>query len=350
MVNLTLQKPSTKLDKPIFIVGSGRSGTTLLLHTLGKHKNIYFVKEETQLFVRYKTRPVIFIDKYEKEKDLEKLTLSILSQMFYGEGKADVFIEENNFQQDVIQIYNEIKKLSDYKSLKNKFEVFNYCVNYLTAKENKKRWVEKTPNNVYTTPFILSIYPSAKFIEIYRDPRSVCHSWLNAKMDFFMKSNMIECIQAWRRTISTGETLLKQIPDQYYRIRYEDLINSPEKELRKLCEFINEDFDPKMLEVHVVNNYFKDMEYENGFSKIPLERWKKSLTKNELIFIDLLTKKYRKILHYPDSGARLSIFNTISFLFFVIKISIKGRAQLINYLRFRIKMIFKSYLYRVNSL
>ena len=49
-----------KLKPPIFIVGCGRSGTTLLLRILGKHENIYAIEEESHLFVNYKTKVFLY--------------------------------------------------------------------------------------------------------------------------------------------------------------------------------------------------------------------------------------------------------------------------------------------------
>ena len=256
-----ISKPSLlpkRLKPPIFIIGCVRSGTTLLLHCLSKHKRIYSVKNETYLFVRYTVESFLFFERFEEEKNFEKLLLSILTKMFYTESNTCKLIRVNNFPPDIIQKFKIIHQLPEFKDINNKYEVFNLCAYYFTAQENKKRWVEKTPNNIHNTDFTLSLYPDAKFVEIYRDPRAVSLSWINAEYSFFKSSNIIECILTWNQAIKKGEQLIKKMPKQYYRLKYEDLINNPECELKKVCAFIDEEFDPKMLGVNTVETFFPD--------------------------------------------------------------------------------------------
>ena len=326
-----------KLKPPIFIVGCGRSGTTLLLNCLGRHKNIYAIKKETQLFVSYKTKSFLYFDKCEKEKDFEKLTLSILTQIFYGEDYTSKVLWKNQFPREIIKLFEEIKTEDGFKKLKNKYEIFDVCVKYLTSGEKKLRWVEKTPNNIFTTKLLLERYSKAKFVEIYRDPRAVWFSWLSAKFEYFKTSYLLECIMVWRRTINQGLGLVNEIPKQYFQVRYEDLINNPTEEITKICNFINEDFDPHMLNVEVVSNFFDDHKDFKGFSKTPLERWEKMLSTNELMFIDFLTKRQRKRLGYPDSNAKLMLVNLVPFFFFVLKKCIEARKQIKLFIKCRLR-------------
>lgn len=312
---------------------------------LGNHKNIYSVKKEAQLFVNYKTKGFLYFDKYEKEKNIEKLTLSMLTQMFCGENNSCKIIKEGAFPEEIIKLFNEIKNANGFSELKDKYSVFDLCVKYLTLKENKKRWAEKTPNNIFNLNFILHLYPDAKFIEIYRDPRAVSLSWHHAGFEYFKTSNIIECIKIWRSAISKGKELVSKLPYQYHQVKYEELINNPEKELRKICDFLEEEFDPRMLNAKIINNFFTDLENESGFSKIPLNRWKRGLNNNEKLFVDILTKKYRKISNYPDSDARLTVFNFISFLIFTIKKCIEGRKQLKLYIKSRLRGFLHFYIF-----
>ena len=89
--------------------------------------------------------------------------------------------------------------------------------------------------------------------------------------------------------------------------------------IRNICDFVNEDFDANMLDIKVVNSFFDGVESQTCFSKIPIYRWRKRLTENQLIFIDLITKEYRRKLNYPDSDVKLSFLNLIPFIFYVIK-------------------------------
>lgn len=329
--SLTLKKEETsredkniKLEPPIFIVGCARSGTTLLLKVLSNHRNIYGVREETHLFVDYRVDYYEHFDEFEAIGDLENLTMSVLTLMFSGVQSADVLAQKREYTSRVVMIFNEIKEVNGYKSLKNKFDVFNFCVSYLTLKESKKRWAEKTPANRTTIDSILERYPTAQFIEIYRDPRAVYSSWKNTKTKRSQSSNLFEHLYIWNQTAFLSERFHKVIPRQFYRLCYENLITSPEDELRELCIFLNEGFDPEMLNVEVVNSYFKDFKEQKGFSTIPLERWKAVLKDEEKIFVDIATRKYRKKLGYEDSDVKLSPFLLLSLVLFSLKTFLKS--------------------------
>lgn len=329
--SLTLKKEETsredkniKLDPPIFIVGSGRSGTALLLQALSKHHNIYGIREEIHFFVDYKTKGHKRLDKFESRKDIEDLTLTILALIFYGIECMPILVRGENYPHNVLEVFNEVKQVDGFKNLKDRFDVFDFCVNYLTLKEGKKRWLEKTPPNIRRVDSILEKYPKAQFIETYRDPRAVYLSWKKAEIDFFKQSDIFECISYWNKAAFCGERFFKLIPNQFYRLQYEKLVNSPEDELKKLCIFLNEDFDPNVLNVEVVNNFFSDIEGQKGFSKVPVDRWKTLLRDEEKLFIDIATKKYRKKLDYKDSYVKLTPFVFLSLIIFSLKAFFKA--------------------------
>jgi len=198
------------LKNPIFIVGCGRSGTTLLLNILGQHKDIYSIKKETALFTKSKSLTFPYMDNFEKTNDLKGLTLLMFAQMFYSAEPAKIFTQENKYPDKIIDLQNKIAPLISFSLTKTKYDIFKSCVHFLTVKESKKRWVEKTPNNIHNTDFILGFYPDAKFIEIVRDPRAICLSWKNTEYSFFKSSSIIDCIYTWKQAIKKGEEDIKK--------------------------------------------------------------------------------------------------------------------------------------------
>jgi len=161
---------------PIFIVGCGHSGTSLLLALLDAHPNIYSVPNETKMFMG-------------TMKNLEKWVLRI--------------------EKDLIE-------------------------------QKKARWAEKTPSHIHHIAHILQKWPQAKIILILRDPRDTIAS-LKARFNDLERS-----ITRWIYDNSAGVKYWNH--PNVYVIKYEDIISDREKYLAQLFSFLEEEYDPNILD------------------------------------------------------------------------------------------------------
>ena len=333
-----LKSPVNMRHKPpVFILGSGRSGTSLLRSILENHPDIYCIPGETHIFSPDSNPYLEELKSFEASNDVKNLTLTMISSILFGHECTALFAMEKKFPREVIQIYNEINGLFATCDIHDKHKIFTDCVQYISAKENKKIWVEKTPNHIFNLPEILSVYPNAKFIEIYRDPRAVYYSWQNAKQEYFKKSNIIECITKWNKTYEYSKKYASELPNQFYKLKYENLLENPKAELVNLCQFLNEEFNPSLLDV-AINTEKAD-------------EWKNYLSKYELLFIDLKTKKYRDELDYTDSEAKLNLINILPLCLFYINQWLIGRTIfLINRLIGRTIILINKYIETTDQL
>jgi hypothetical protein len=106
----------------------------------------------------------------------------------------------------------------------------------------KPRWVEKTPRHLLTLDTIRELWPAALVVRIVRDPRDVAVSL--AGMPFGDRSqvgNLVRIDFDDRR--SRGFFEHDRLSST---VRYEDLVEDPERVLRGICAFIGEDFSPGM--------------------------------------------------------------------------------------------------------
>lgn len=344
---------SKKLKPPIFLTGCGRSGTSLLQRLISNHKNIYSFKSETHFFgiynnilslretnidsllksANYTGAMEVFYKEFESKKDFDNLALSILSVMLYTIELSPSMVKNNDYESSVVEIFNEIKKLDEYKSVTNRYEMFSLLTSYLTIKSNKKRWADKSSTNMFCTQRILELFPDAKFIEIYRDPRGVYYSWTRCPFKFFKLTTSITCIERWRKIAGLGEKLEKEFNGKYYRIKYEDLLINPIKELEKICDFIEEEFDLDMFNVITTNSSFEKYNDKKGIDPERINHWKNSLSKSELIFIDFTTRKSRKNLGYADIAPKLTIVNVLPYILFFINLCLKSKVNPISYIK-----------------
>jgi len=113
----------------------------------------------------------------------------------------------------------------------------------------KVRWGQKTPSNLYFVPQILDCLPNAQFLCITRDGRDVSAESIRSA---FLSANIFGAASGW----NTANTFVKPFRQKYptsvwMDVRYEELCREPEKVLKAICEFLQEDYDPQML------NYYR---------------------------------------------------------------------------------------------
>ncbi|MFT6216073.1 MAG: hypothetical protein ACJAS3_002475 [Roseivirga sp.] len=106
-------------------------------------------------------------------------------------------------------------------------------------------WGWKDPRTCFTLPLWLALFPDAKVLFIYRNAVDVAESLVKRNRKLMgKKPGSVRCLTldgAYGIWEKYNEQCLKHIstlnPDQYYSLRYEDLLEDPETNLKALHEF-----------------------------------------------------------------------------------------------------------------
>jgi hypothetical protein len=212
--------------RPIFVAGSARSGTTLLQSALGAHARIAAPPE-----IYFATRIWSLGDYYGDLRDDVALERAVRATLDF------VLLESLDL--DTAAILAEAKAGSrTYGGL------LETVMNHIASTWGKARWSDKTPWQAPTVAW--ELLPDAQVVHIVRDPRDVIASSVEAP---WIDERPLDLARAWarfnRRAAREGADAG---PARYHRVRYEDLVNEPEAVLRLVCAFLQEDFDPAMLD------------------------------------------------------------------------------------------------------
>jgi hypothetical protein len=111
---------------------------------------------------------------------------------------------------------------------------------------------DKTPSNLTHIELLNHLNPDAKFIHIIRDGRDVAVSAWNFNMNTDLGATIQQwgsfrkfvpwAAEAWANEIKPARVLAaKKLGNRYYELRYEDLLTNPEREAKKLFQFLNVD-------------------------------------------------------------------------------------------------------------
>ncbi len=209
---------------PFFIVGCQRSGTTALAVMFDRHSGLA-VPSETQFFNTFA--------RLDGRKRLPMTHEQLLSRAC-----DDFFIHQTGLRyEEMIEIFRRYEPT--YPNL------FRAILESFAAKQGKRRAAEKSCDHLHHVPELLRLFPKAKVICIIRDGRDVVQSMIAAWGSKLLGS----LCRLWIMKARVAARLQRQLPgDRFTVVKYADLILHPEKEMRRLCEFIGEEFEPSQLE------------------------------------------------------------------------------------------------------
>lgn len=208
--------------RPIFIVGSPRSGTALLRDLLRSHPNITFPGEShfIPLFYRAYGDP-------QTDREAQQLARRILDLRWVKQWGLD--LDDSLF-----------------RNCRSFAEIIHLLYQAWADKEGKERWGDKTPQYLTQMALLHTVFPGCQFIHIYRDGRDATLSILAAG---FGPQNLYTAAHQWRHFVKTARAAGAALPSgTYLEVRYEDILLAAENTLRTVLTFLGEPFNSSVLQ------------------------------------------------------------------------------------------------------
>ncbi len=208
-------------EAPIFVVGCPRSGTTLLRDLLRAHPRITFPLESRVIAELYRSH-----GEPRDRDDARRIAADLL-------GTWDIATWRLGLEPSDLDHHRSFAGLTAQ------------LYDTWARREGKPRWGDKTPLYVLELDTLLALFPSAQVINIVRDGRDVA---LSLMRQTWGPTNPYTAGLMWRRTMAAGRRAAGRLPDStLLSVRYENLLDDPESELRRICDFLGEQFDPAMV-------------------------------------------------------------------------------------------------------
>jgi len=138
---------------------------------------------------------------------------------------------------------------------------------------------------------MLELWPNTKFIHIIRDPRDVANScvgmgWIGHPAKG--SDLWIQIAQRWNQLVE------RLGPDQWVQVRYEDLLEHPERELERCCKLLDLEYHPQMLEFHKTSTY-------QPLDPKLAEQWRRKMTPRTAEIIDSACNPWMGMYGYQTS-------------------------------------------------
>lgn len=274
----------------IYIIGVGRSGTSLLQSMLNAHPNIVFLPE-TQFLRKYVFKKNSSIN---KKNNLQRLL-------------------ERDEKFKVLDV-----NLDDLQN-KNAIDIYQSVIkNY--EQDNSLYVGDKDPRLLDYLPQLYELTPQSKIIHIIRDPRDVVLSRTKADWSkhwpFFMHSYLYNA--QLLRGSKIGKSVFKE---NFLEIYYEELLEHPDEILKKITSFLEVPYSDDMLDFGLSAKKLvrKDEMQWKKETLGPLlsknkNKWKTELTQYQVALIQSNCKdtfknhSYEKCIVHLKLVEKLSIF------------------------------------------
>lgn len=273
---------------PFFIVGSARSGTTLLRLILNAHRDVAVPPESRFIVELYEGNDIIDVGDFLRRLSAHKRfkTWDIPVAVVQGE-------------------LGETERIGYADAIRSTFKAY-------ADANGKTLWGDKTPRYVESLDLLSGLFPEARFIHLIRDGRNVALSYANVP---FGPKTVGKAAALWAKRVLAGRDACPRIgKERYLEIRYEDLVEDTEGETKDICSFLDLDFDPGMMDyterargsvlprASMYNPHVKEKPQKN------VRSWESSMPSDQIEIFEAVAGDVLSLLGYerrfPDPGAR----------------------------------------------
>ncbi len=277
---------------PVFVVGSSRSGTTLLFSFL-------LASGEFPLYEEGETHLAECRRKYgdpRRDGNFRRF--------------LDDWFRSLQFRRSGLDAAEFAREA--WQSRQSYEEVMNLFMSRMARLEEKPRWAEKTPANVFHMGRLAAAFPQARFVHVVRDGRDVALSirrlgWTGTQSGRPVKQ-LICAAKNWERAVKAARESGQSLGDRYLEVRYEDLVASPQPVLARVREFTGAAIPESAADsagVGALREGFSAFDDKmSGLSTQGLNRWKTALDEQEREALSATIGPTLRELGYEDEPVR----------------------------------------------
>lgn len=254
----------------MFVVGSPRSGTTLLYHMLLSAGDFAVYRAEARVF---DLLAPCFGDLHSRRNRVRLLEAWLPSRLFRRSGLEAAAIRE--------RILHDCRSAGDFLRI---------LMDSIAEKQKVRRWAECTPLNLLYLSEIKRSFPQALFLHIVRDGRDVALSlekqgWIRP-FPWDRERSVLVAGLYWEWLVREGRENAHPLAPDYLEVHFEALVSRPQETLAKISAFIEHDLDYRRIQqvaigsVRQPNTSFQSDTPAAKFE--PVRRWEEAFPREAL--------------------------------------------------------------------
>jgi hypothetical protein len=239
--------------KRAYLLGCPRSGTTLAQSMIAAHPDVLTFAEVAFLAYMVRLEPL--------RLDSHKLSLrtpafNIARRLSLAIGITDPRPARRKFEK-LLKVLDrtdlEGLKPDNFYGIQGNVQAYLRVLETVAEQQQKKLWLDKSPEYVFCIPAIEKLISGAKFVHIVRNGPDTIASLYDAakkysqkKFGFYKYLDLDLCIKRWNDSVAVSHKYVDR--PNHKIIRYESLVASPEVLLEELCQFLEIEFAPEILD------------------------------------------------------------------------------------------------------
>jgi hypothetical protein len=260
---------SPRSKSPVFVLGCGRSGTTLLYHMLLSSGNFAIYRTESNVINLLEPRFGDLSVARNKRRLLDawyKTRLYTLSEL-----------EKDPLEKRVMA------------ECRNGGDFLRIIMEEMADRQGVERWADTTPEHLLHLHRIKETIPNAVIVHIIRDGRDVALSTDEQgyirRLPWDKTPSVMVAGLYWEWMVNKGRRDGLDLGEDYTEVRFEELVGRPRETLLRLGSFIDHDLDYDRIQrvgigsVSAPNTSFKEGS-SGAFN--PAGRWKYGYTPENL--------------------------------------------------------------------
>jgi hypothetical protein len=247
-----------RIERPIFLVGMGRSGSTMIFEVLAAHPDLGWFSNYCDVFSAWPGMALV-----SRLCDLSPVFRKAVTPSDQAAPWIDRFrvgpSEAYRLWQEMCGEKFRYDYLLGVRATTEERARTRRAVRQVLRWQGKPRFAAKITGPP-RMEYLSSIFPDAIFVHIVRDGRAVVHSLLN--VDFWKdrgrlhepawgggfpepyrqrwedlgRSPLVLAALQWRAVVEAARLEAeKLLPGQYHELRYEDFLGDPRQALQELC-------------------------------------------------------------------------------------------------------------------
>ncbi len=280
-----------QIERQLFlIIGSGRSGTTLLQSMLVSDRSIA-IPPETHFYDVVRRRKWEY-GNLRNERNYRR----VIHKVWRDQGRWGVHVDERRLEAYALAAPRTIDGL------------FLSILAAYADQEGAQRVGEKSPRHMLSIAHLIEALPNARFIHMMRDPRAVIQS----QMSRINATNRIaRHIELWRKAAQMHRQYADRLePTRYLLVRYERLVTDPAAVIQEVCRFIGAPMTETMLEPHKRQRKVQSDDDLPWFAntKKPIfttsvDKWRDQMKPSDVALVEYALSDEMKRLGYEPTGA-----------------------------------------------